>query len=527
MAGPVKSPFGRPWTLAVLFVLLASAGLTVILQVPPDWVPAVRQIVPMLQSASFVVVIAVGGLALSRWYLTSDAPSLWIGVALMIYGVARLLTAELLPQLLAPTAVDPLIAVLRPAAQVVVTLLLAWAVTIAPVSARITAPRLFSGSVLLLLVVAIVLRLLPAVATAIDGAAATGARTYDSVNELGVTPVVLSLLAVAFTVQGWRRRRWLFTWLALLLVCSAIGNLIRVVAPPPVAAGLLGQEVMRLLGLVLALNGATREILYTYRDSSTRAARSEFTAMTAQERIRQGQAAAEERAHEARSALAAIEGATRTLEHYRDRLPPETQEALSAAVSGEIRRLQRLVSVEASEADVGPFSLAESLAPIVASEHARGVTVDLEVAGHLNVVGRAAATEQVLQALFDNGRRYAPGSALTVRAEPDDEWVILRVEDRGPGVPPEQREAIFRRGVRGGDTADVAGSGLGLYVAARLMHEQGGELWVDERRGGGASFALALRAANASEQADVAGHGLDKGSEVGDSRGFSSVRRGD
>ncbi len=51
----------------------------------------------MLQVASFVAAIAVGGLAFSRWYLTSDAPALWIAVALMLYGVCRLLLAELLP----------------------------------------------------------------------------------------------------------------------------------------------------------------------------------------------------------------------------------------------------------------------------------------------------------------------------------------------------------------------------------------------------------------------------------------------
>src|SRR3712207_6129192 len=138
-----------------------------------------------------------------------------------------------------------------------------------------------------------------------------------------------------------------------------------------------------------------RSTLFPYTTlfrSSSRVAQSEFRALTADEKIRSAQAAAEERAHEARSALAAIEGATRTLEHYRDRLPQETQAALSTAISGEIRRLQRLVSVEESTGEITEFSLAESLAPIVASERARGVAVDVRVPGHLNVIGRAGAT---------------------------------------------------------------------------------------------------------------------------------------
>lgn len=481
----------------------------------------------MLQVASFMVAIAVGGLAFSRWYLTSDAPALWISVALLVYGLARLLVAELLPLVVQGPDFDAFASWLRPAAQVVVILLLIRAATITPVLTRVSGPRLIGGALVLLGLLALVLRFVPPLASLIDGAQAVAPRRYGAVNELGLGPFLLPIVAVAFTWHGWRRRRWLFAWLALLLVCITAGDVLRVTVPPPVEAGLLAKEIMRLLGLLLALIGATREILYAYRDSSTRLAQSEYVAMTAEERIRMGQAAAEERAHEARSALAAIEGATRTLEHYRDRLPPETQEALSTAVSGEIRRLQRLVSVENPESEMAPFSLAESLAPIVASERARGVLVDLRVPGHLNVIGRASATEQVMQTLFDNARRYAPDSRMTVRAEEDDGWVILRIEDRGPGVPPEQREAIFRRGVRGDNAPDVAGSGLGLYVAAKLMQEQGAELWVDERPGGGASFALALPTADASGGAEVTIDRFEKRDQVTDAGGFSASRRRD
>ncbi len=527
VAGPVQSPFGRPWVMAVLLILATWAYLSFAMRISVDWADPAETVIQMLQVASFVVAIAVGGLAFSRWYLTSDAPALWIGVALLLYGAARLLGAELLPLVLQASDTSGFVVYLRPAAQVVFALLLIRAATIVPVSARISAAPLIAGSVLLLALLALFLRFVPPVASLIDGAQATGLRGYGRVNELGLLPFLLPLIAATFTWQGWRRNRWLFTWLPMLLVCIALGDSVRVTAPPPVEAGLLAKEVMRLLGLLLALNGATREILYTYRDNSTRAARSEFTAMTAHERIREGQAAAEERAHEARSALAAIEGATRTLEHYRDRLPSETQQALSTAVSGEIRRLQRLVSVEDSAGEVGPFSIAESIAPLIANERARGVVVDLRVPGDLNVIGLAAATEQVLQTLLDNARRYAPDTPVTVRAEQEDTWVVVRIEDRGPGVPPEQREAIFRRGVRGDHALEVSGSGLGLYVAAKLMREQGGELWVDDRPGGGASFAMALPAAEASHGTEVVIERLEEGGEVTDAGGFSSLRRGD
>lgn len=196
-------------------------------------------------------------------------------------------------------------------------------------------------------------------------------------------------------------------------------------------------------------------------------------------------------------------------------------------ISGEIRRMQNLVSADQPAGEIGPFSFAESLSPLIASERARGTEVDVRVAGDLVAIGSSAATEQVLQTLFDNARRYAPGTKVTVRAEYDHGWIVLRIEDRGSGVPADQREAIFRRGVRGDAALEVPGSGLGLYVAAKLMKEQDGDLWVDDRPGGGASFAVALPAADApgdARQGSV--QDLQQGDPASDRYGLSASRRG-
>lgn len=522
----MNPPVGRPFLLALIFVTVLWALLTFGFTVSSGWVNQVVEVTHMLQVASTVVALAVGGISISRWYLTSDTPALWIGVALLLYGAVRLGAAELLPVVLGEGQLSSAMDWVRPAAQIVFLLLLARAATVMPIT-PISGPKLVVGAIGALVGIAVLLQFVPQIATLVDGAQPEAPRTYTGVNQLGVMPFALTMLALTFSWQGRKRRRWLFTWLGLALFTIALGDVARVFAPPPVEAGLVAKEVMRLAALLLALNGATREILYTYRDSSTRLAQSEYTAMTAEERIRAGQAAAEERAHEARSALAAIEGATKTLQHYRDRLPAETQAALSTAVSGEIRRLQELVSVENQVGEIAAFSLAESLAPLFASERARGVTIDAEVPGDLDAIGRAGATEQVVQTLFDNARRYAAESPVTVRAYRDQQWVVLRIEDRGPGVPTEQREAIFRRGVRGDAALDVPGSGLGLYVAAQLMRDQCGELWVDERPGGGASFAVALPAADASAESEQGVERLDDGRKIPEEDGLGAVRRGD
>jgi signal transduction histidine kinase len=520
VAGPVKSPFGRLYWLALGMIALLAVQAIFFTHLASSAVAPVGMLVPLLQVASFTVALALSAMAFSRWYLTGDAPALWVGVALTIYGAFRLAVAELLPIVLVDVEIAQWAVWLRPASQLVIIGLLVRAITMVQV-APTSGPKLAAGVLVALAGVAALMAVYPPLATVMDGAQGPLPRSYSAVNQVGVIPFAFTLLGAAYTWRGLRLRRWLFAWLGLLFLSIALGDLARVYAPPPVIAGLFGKELLRLLGLLIALVGATREILYTYRDSSTRLARSEFTAMTAQERIREGQAAAEERAHEARSALAAIEGATRTLEHYRDRLPPETQEALSTAVSGEIRRLQRLVSVGEPLGEFTSFSVAEALGPVVATERARGATIDVAVAPDLNVVGRTGSTEQVIQTLFDNARRYAPGSTISVRAERVGIRVVMRVEDRGPGVPRDQHEAIFRRGVRGDAAMDVPGSGLGLYVAADLMREQGGELWVEDRPGGGASFALSLPAVGGSTEEGP--DGAQEGTEVPDDSGMSTA----
>ena len=500
------------------------ALVTFVLTVPPGWENQLATAIPLLQVASFMVALGIAGLALTRWYLTSDAPALWIGAAVLLFAVSRLATVELLPLVVADPATTTFVGWLRPATQVVVALLLLRAARTLPVSTNVAGPRLGLTAIALVIALTILFQFVPSLASLIDGADVAAPRPYTSVNGFGLIPLAWLALAAAFSWRGHQRRRWMFTWIGLMLVALALGDVARVLAPPPMTAGLLGKELLRLAGLTAGLYGCMREILYTYRDSSTRLAKSEYTAMTAEERIREGQAAAEERAHEARSALAAIEGATRTLEHYRDRLPADTQAALATAVSGEIRRLQRLVSVDEGLADAAPFSLAESLGPIVASERARGVEIDIDVAGDLDVYASAPAVEQVLQTLFDNARKYAADTPIRVRASRENEWIVLRVEDRGPGVDAAQRDAIFRRGVRGEAALDVPGSGLGLYVAAKLMQDQGGELWVDNRPEGGASFAIALPAAGSDGEGPV--DGLDKGGQISDTGGFTSARRG-
>ena len=96
---------------------------------------------------------------------------------------------------------------------------------------------------------------------------------------------------------------------------------------------------------------------------------------------------------------------------------------------------------------------------------------------------------------MDNALLYTDGPViLTASCGPCGE-LLLHVIDRGPGVLPSEREAIFRRFVRGGAglASPHRGSGIGLSVVRLLIEAMGGRVQVAAHPGGGGDFQLLLR----------------------------------
>ena len=72
--------------------------------------------------------------------------------------------------------------------------------------------------------------------------------------------------------------------------------------------------------------------------------------------------------------------------------------------------------------------------------------------------------------------------------------VEIAVADAGPGIPLEDRDAIFERFFRGASRGEVEGSGLGLAIARRAIERAGGTLRLDTTPERGTRFIIALRA---------------------------------
>ncbi|HKN89051.1 MAG TPA: PAS domain S-box protein [Acidimicrobiia bacterium] len=105
---------------------------------------------------------------------------------------------------------------------------------------------------------------------------------------------------------------------------------------------------------------------------------------------------------------------------------------------------------------------------------------------------------RILENLVGNAIRHTPsGTPVRIGIEGRPGAVNLTVEDGGPGLPDHLKEAVFERFTTGSDEA--RGTGIGLWVVARLAEVNGGRAWVEDRVGGGASFRVVLSTTEPAE----------------------------
>ncbi|CAM3590164.1 Sensor protein QseC [Bordetella sputigena] len=109
------------------------------------------------------------------------------------------------------------------------------------------------------------------------------------------------------------------------------------------------------------------------------------------------------------------------------------------------------------------------------------------------VVGDRVALREMLRNLVDNALRYAPDGAVEIQATPVAGYrVALTVNDCGPGIADDEKDAVQQRFTRGRSGTGTPGSGLGLSIAKTVAEAHGGALWLQDRVGGGLSARVVL-----------------------------------
>ena len=101
--------------------------------------------------------------------------------------------------------------------------------------------------------------------------------------------------------------------------------------------------------------------------------------------------------------------------------------------------------------------------------------------------------EQVLINLLDNATKYsAPGAPIEINVNCQDGEALVRIADRGQGVPPSELERVFDKFYRLNRPGQVKGLGLGLSICKGIVEAHRGRIWAENRPGGGMLITVAL-----------------------------------
>ena len=127
--------------------------------------------------------------------------------------------------------------------------------------------------------------------------------------------------------------------------------------------------------------------------------------------------------------------------------------------------------------------IAGVLEQLIALAQKRDIDLGAELEEDLVVIGDEALTTALVTNLVDNALRYTqPGGCVTVTAQRDEDKVILRVVDNGPGISAEARGRAFERFYRA--SSDTEGTGLGLAIVREIAYRQGGTVALAPGAGG-------------------------------------------
>jgi signal transduction histidine kinase len=125
----------------------------------------------------------------------------------------------------------------------------------------------------------------------------------------------------------------------------------------------------------------------------------------------------------------------------------------------------------------------------------RGASLEANLSGEGDLRADPARIEQAVLILVDNAAKYSPaGERVTLTAKTEAGELLIRVEDRGPGIPEEHLPHIFERFFRDDKARGrkQGGAGLGLSIARTIAQAHGGRIEVESHVGEGTKMSLHL-----------------------------------
>jgi PAS domain S-box-containing protein len=218
--------------------------------------------------------------------------------------------------------------------------------------------------------------------------------------------------------------------------------------------------------------------------------------------------------HELRTPVSNIKLYTSLLKENRRRDKRETYLQVIEKQSARLEKLiKRFFEIGQLESDLGAenwkqISLLQLIKPLSVQfqDRVQNANLALEIKPLTEplppVNGYPNRIKQAVAELIDNAINFTPaGGKIIVQAEskktPSGQWVIVSVQDNGPGIPEDEKASIFDRFYRGkiAESGHISGTGLGLAIVKEIVESHHGTVTVDSRKGEGAVFELWLPAA--------------------------------
>lgn len=208
--------------------------------------------------------------------------------------------------------------------------------------------------------------------------------------------------------------------------------------------------------------------------------------------------------HEVRGPVSTLRGLVgTTLTHY-DRLSDEERREFLHLIKQEADRLERTVEqvALALKLDAGSlrFDIRRQDLGVIVRETALAADtgdhpMEVDMAESIEAPVDGALIASVVHQLIDNAVTFSPpDSPISIGLRRDGDDALIEVTDRGPGVPPDKREAVFERFAdwRPPDYEDRPGTGLGLFISRAVAREHGGEASIADGPAGGTMLLVRL-----------------------------------
>lgn len=222
--------------------------------------------------------------------------------------------------------------------------------------------------------------------------------------------------------------------------------------------------------------------------------------------------------HQFRTPLAVIDSTMQRLLRSGDRMTQAEIGERARNVRAEVRGLNELIgaALDVVRLDAGQVSADPSecnITTLVESVRERQLKATPGRAITVQIGDEVPATfetdpllvEQVLDNLVSNAIKYSPPTEpVVIRVTAENRQVLFEVEDRGIGIPEDERENLFGRFFRASTAREIPGTGVGLSIASQLARLLDGELAFASRAGIGSTFVLKLPHEWAAGRTDAA-----------------------